>query len=145
MIESLPHLNVVLNLTATVLLVRGWLLIRRGCERAHKRTMITAYFVSMLFLTSYVVHKANVENLGFPADDYPRWIAIVYWSMLASHIILAMTVPILATTTIALGLADRRAWHRRWARITLPIWLYVSVTGVLVYVTLYWLFPPRAG
>ena len=137
MIEQLPHLNATLNATAFLLLVRGIWLIRRGRERAHKRTMLAAFLVSALFLVSYLVYHTNATHHPLP-QSVQGVFRIAYLSMLASHIVLAACVPILAIATIYLGLKDRRSAHRRLARITFPIWAYVSVTGVAVYIVLYW-------
>ncbi|HMP80482.1 MAG TPA: DUF420 domain-containing protein [Pirellulaceae bacterium] len=134
--SMLPHLNVSLNATATVLLLIGFALIRNRREAAHRWVMLSCFGVSMVFLVTYLLHKYWYGDTKFPADQYPL-MAWVYYPLLASHVVLAMAVPILALTTIVLGLRDRRAAHRRWARITFPIWLYVSVTGILVYLFLY--------
>jgi putative membrane protein len=133
----LPHINASLNLLATVLLLAGIALIRSGRERAHRNVMLAAFAVSCGFLGCYLAHKAMHGDTPFPRDQYPAW-AVPYYIMLASHVLLAVTVPFLATATIVLGLRDRRAAHKRLARITFPVWLYVSVTGVLVYLVLYW-------
>ena len=137
----LPDLNAVLNSTATVLLIVGYILIRQRREQAHKRVMLTAFGVSIAFLISYLAYhvwpfgKQNTKFLG------QGWVRPVYLTILITHIILAAAVPVLALVTIVLGYKDRRAAHRRWARWTLPIWLYVSVTGVIIYVMLYHLYP----
>jgi uncharacterized membrane protein YozB (DUF420 family) len=142
MIQYLPHVNASLNVCAAALLLLGFAFIKRRNISAHRRTMLTCFGVSILFLISYLVYHANVGSKSFPQADYPAWVRVVYLSILASHTLLAAIVPWLAIRTIYLGLRDRRAEHRRWARWTFPIWLYVSVTGVLVYAMLYWLFPP---
>ncbi len=136
----LPHVNASLNAIATVLLVVGYRLIRLRRERAHKRVMLACFAVSVLFLVSYLVYHAQVGSVRFP--DYPPTIVkYVYRTILFSHIILAALVPFLALATIVLGLRDRRVAHRRLARWTFPIWLYVSITGVIVYLMLYQLYP----
>lgn len=148
--HPLVHVNAALNVTATVLLVVGYLLIRRGRELAHKRVMLAAFAVSAAFLYCYLWYHANVGSVKFTHSGPIR---TVYLSILASHIVLAAAVPFLALVTIytgykAFGGGDLEAAvryrrrHRRWARWTLPIWLYVSVTGVVVYVMLYHLYPP---
>ncbi|MEX0977555.1 MAG: DUF420 domain-containing protein [Pirellulales bacterium] len=137
-VEQLPSVNATLNGLAAVLLVTGWLLIKSRRERAHKITMLVAFVVSIAFLVCYLIyhyHKLHVAFAGPPA------IRAVYLVILVSHVVLAATVPFLAIATIYLGLADRRKRHRQLARWTLPIWLYVSVTGVVVYVMLYQLYP----
>ncbi len=144
MIEYLPHVNATLNSLAAVLLVMGYVLIRRQRESAHKKFMVSAFGVSTLFLISYVVYHANAGSRSFPRDDYALAFAIVYYAILVTHVILAALVPFLAGGTIVLGLLDRRRAHRKLARWTFPIWLYVSATGVLVYLMLYWMFLPKA-
>ncbi len=134
---DLPHLNAALNTVAACLLVWGYVLIRRKKEVAHRRVMLTCFAVSIAFLTSYVVYHWQAGSRRFPAAAPPalRW---TYLTILASHVVLAATVPFLALATIILGLCNRRVAHRRLARWTFPIWLYVSITGVMVYVMLYW-------
>lgn len=133
-VRDLPALNAVLNATAAILLVWGWTLIRRGYKRTHKRVMIAAFVVSCAFLTSYLVYHAQVGTVRF---QKPGAIRAVYLSILFTHTILAASVPVLAVVTLSRGLAGRFDRHRRIARWTLPVWLYVSVTGVVVYVMLY--------
>lgn len=144
--DPLPHVNAFLNLTATVLLVLGVMLIKRGkqFEKAHKITMISCFAVSSVFLACYLVRHFEVPSKEFPKDDYPN-VKYGYWFLLATHVILAISVPFLAITTIVLGYKDNRKAHKKWAKITFPIWLYVSVTGVIVYLMLYWFFPPLEG
>ncbi|MBI1899970.1 MAG: DUF420 domain-containing protein [Planctomycetia bacterium] len=138
--QQLPHVNAALNGTATVLLLAGYLAIKRRRETAHKRLMLTAFAASILFLTCYVVYHAQVGSVPFPRTGAIRG---VYRAILVSHIVLAAAVPVLASITIALALRDRRAAHRKLARWTFPIWLYVSVTGVVIYLMLYHLPPAR--
>jgi len=141
MFSQLPLLNATLNATATVLLIAGYVLIRRRRELAHKRVMLTAFGVSVAFLASYLTyHIGHGAATRFTGQGLIR---PVYFAILISHIILAATVPVLAIVTIILGLRDRRLAHRRWARWTFPIWLYVSITGVVIYVMLYHLYPAR--
>lgn len=135
MLDALPEVNAFLNGTATILLVVGYVLIRRGLLAAHKRVMLTAFCVSVAFLASYLLHHYHLGgSKGFPHSGAIRY---VYFVILATHVVLAITVPPLALRTIYLGWRDRRAQHRRLARITWPIWLYVSVTGVVIYFMLY--------
>jgi uncharacterized membrane protein YozB (DUF420 family) len=142
-VSDLPAVNASLNAIATVLLVTGLLLIKRGRVEAHKRAMLAAFGVSVLFLACYLAyHTMIVGSRPFGGTGAVRY---VYYSILLTHIVLAATVPFLAIRTIYLGLRDRRAQHRRLARWTFPIWLYVSVTGVLIYLMLYWLYPPPAA
>lgn len=139
-LSFLPAVNASLNSVATLLLVWGRLLIRRRRERAHRRVMLAAFAVSSLFLVFYVMHKAsrNFENTTFHAEGAAR---AAYLALLFSHVVLATSVPVLALWLIRLGWTDRREAHRRLARVAWPIWMYVSVTGVLIYVLLYHLNP----
>jgi len=141
-VEQLPHLNAALNLLATILLLSGFVLIRLKRIKAHKWAMLSCFGVSCLFLTSYLIYHVSVPSKPFPRSDYGSAWAIGYYVILASHIVLATVLPILAIITIVLGLRNRRRAHRKIARWTFPIWLYVSVTGVVIYVMLYQLFPP---
>ena len=133
-ISSLPHLNAALNAMATVLLVTGWLLIRRRRIQQHRAVMIAAVITSAAFLTSYVIYHANAGSKPFPGTGAIR---TVYFAILIPHVILAAISlpPILITFIRGLRRDDQR--HRRIARWTLPVWLFVSVTGVVVYVMLY--------
>ncbi|MGD9723686.1 MAG: DUF420 domain-containing protein [Pirellulales bacterium] len=143
-VEYLPAVNATLNALATVLLVTGWVLIKRGNIQAHKRTMLTAFGVSCAFLACYLTyHYALQARYGVAGVAFqgPPHVRTAYLTLLASHVILAATVPFLAAGTIYLGLRDERRRHRRLARWTLPIWLYVSVTGVIVYLLLYHIYP----
>jgi uncharacterized membrane protein YozB (DUF420 family) len=137
-VEQLPAVNATLNALAAVLLVCGWRLIKLRRERAHKIAMLSAFGVSVAFLACYLVYHFRVGSVPFTG---PPAVRAVYLVILASHIVLAAAVPFLASITIYLGLADRRARHRQIARWTLPIWLYVSVTGVVIYLMLYHLYP----
>lgn len=142
MTEFLPHINAALNATATLLLLGGYWLIRQRREVAHRRAMLGGFLVSTAFLACYLTYHWQVGHKRFPTYP-PLAVQWFYKGMLLSHILLAIFVPVLAITTIVLGYRDRRAAHRRVARWTFPIWLYVSVTGVLVYLMMYWFFPPR--
>lgn len=141
-VHYLPTVNATLNATATVLLVIGWVLIKRRRESAHKRVMLTAFGVSVAFLICYLIYHAQVGSVKFTG---PSPIRQMYLTMLVTHVVLATTVPFLAGATIYLGLKDRRSAHKRLAKWTFPIWLYVSVTGVLIYVMLYFVYPPPQG
>lgn len=137
----LPPINAALNATATVLLLRGRQLARQGAVEAHRRVMLSAFGVSSLFLVLYVGHKVskNFENTTFNAEG---WAKTAYLLLLGSHVLLAMSVPVFALLLIRLGLRDERDRHRRMARVAWPIWIYVSITGVLIYLLLYPLNPP---
>ncbi len=137
----LPPINALLNASATVLLVLGRRAARRGEVERHRLIMLGAFLVSSLFLLLYVSHKVsrNFENTTFNADGLLKQ---AYLVLLGSHVLLAMTVPFFAIWLIRLGLRDERGRHRRIARIAWPIWIYVSVTGVLIYLLLYPFNPP---
>jgi uncharacterized membrane protein YozB (DUF420 family) len=137
MISILPTINAILNFTAAVLLVWAYVLIRRKKVAQHRQVMLTAFGVSCAFLICYLIYHAQVGSVHFPGTGVAR---IVYFTILISHTILAATVPFLAVITLRRGLSGRIDKHRRIARWTLPIWLYVSVTGVVVYVMLYHLY-----
>jgi protein SCO1/2/putative membrane protein len=133
-IHALPSINAALNATAAVLLIWGYTLIRRKRIQTHRRVMQTAFLTSCLFLVCYLVYHAQVGSVRFQKTGAIR---TVYLSILATHTVLAAAVPVLAIVTLRRGLAARFDRHRRIARWTLPIWLYVSVTGVVVYLMLY--------
>lgn len=133
-VHDLPAVNATLNAIAAVLLTCGYLLIRSGHRQQHRRVMIAAFATSSLFLVSYLVYHAQVGSVGFTRHGFVR---PVYFTILISHVTLAAVVLPLALVTLSRGLAAKFDRHRRIARWTLPIWLYVSVTGVLVYVLLY--------
>ena len=128
----LADLNATLNATATVLIVAGLLAIQRRRETLHKRLMLAATAVSAAFLVSYLIYHAKVGSV-----PYRGTLGAVYYPILISHIVLAAAVAPLVLLTVRAGLKDQRPRHRRLARVTAPIWLYVSVTGVVVYVMLY--------
>ena len=136
-IESLPLVNATLNAIATVLLIVGYLCIRRGRIRAHRAAMIAAFTVSTLFLACYLVYHAHVGSRPFPGRGPVR---TVYFTILISHIILAAAIPPLAGLTLWRALRGRFDRHVPIARWTLPLWLYVSVTGIVVYLMLYQMY-----
>jgi len=133
-LRDLPTLNALLNALAALLLVVGWLLIRRRRIEAHRRAMLAAFATSALFLASYLVYHFQVGSVRFQGQGALR---TLYFAILLSHTVLAAAVPPLALVTLWRALARRFDRHRRIARWTLPIWLYVSITGVLVYWMLY--------
>ncbi len=133
-----PFVNACLNAVATVLLVLAWRRIKRGDELGHRRLMLGALAVSGAFLASYVLYHATQPSRPYGGVGVLR---VVYFTVLISHIVLAATVPFLALRSAYLGIRDRRVEHRRLARFAFPIWMYVSVTGVVVYVMLYHLSP----
>jgi uncharacterized membrane protein YozB (DUF420 family) len=133
-VDALPHLNAALNAASAVLLITGWILIKQRRIEQHRGCMIAAVLMSSLFLVSYVIYHANVGSKPFPGTGLIR---TIYFAILIPHVILAAAVlpPILITFTRGLRRDDAR--HRRIARKTLPVWLFVSVTGVIVYLMLY--------
>lgn len=133
-LRDLPTWNAALNATAALLLVAGFLLIRVRRIEAHRRVMLAAFGCSVLFLISYLVYHFEVGSVKFAGTGAAR---TVYLAILLSHTVLAAAVPVLAVVTLSRALARRFDQHRRIARWTLPIWLYVSVTGVVVYWMLY--------
>jgi uncharacterized membrane protein YozB (DUF420 family) len=133
-VHDLPAVNATLNATAAVLLVCGYVLILRRQKQAHKRVMVAAFATSSVFLVCYLIYHWQVGSVRFPRTGAIR---TVYLSILATHTVLAASVPVLAIVTLSRGLSGRFDKHRAIARWTLPIWLYVSVTGVVVYLMLY--------
>ena len=133
-VHQLPAVNAALNTTATVLLLTGYALIRAGRRRAHRNVMLAALACSVLFLSSYLIYHAQVGSVRFQGQGPLR---TVYLTILATHTVLAALVPFLAGATVVLAFRGRLDRHKRLARWTLPIWLYVSVTGVVVYWMLY--------
>jgi uncharacterized membrane protein YozB (DUF420 family) len=133
-LTDLPHLNAALNALAGTLLTIGYFLIKAGRIQAHKRCMLSAFVVSAVFLASYVTYHANVGSKPFPGTGLVR---TIYFTILIPHVVLAAAVLPLALVTLRRGWIRDDERHRRIARWTLPIWLFVSVTGVVVYLMLY--------
>jgi uncharacterized membrane protein YozB (DUF420 family) len=133
-VESLPAVNATLNGIATILLISGYILIRRGAIAAHRAVMLSAFATSVVFLTSYVIYHAQVGSRPFAGRGLVR---TVYFTILISHILLAAVIPPLALVTLWRAFRGRFDRHVRIARWTLPLWLYVSVTGIVVYWMLY--------
>lgn len=133
-VTDLPALNATLNAIASLLLVTGYVFIRRGDRRRHQYCMVAALVVSGLFLTSYVIYHLNVGSVPFKGTG---WIRTIYFAVLIPHIILAAVIVPMVLVTVSRALGQRFDRHRAIARWTLPLWLYVSVTGVIVYLMLY--------
>ena len=131
---DLPTLNALLNATSGVLLSAGYVMIRRGRIDAHRRCMLAACTASVLFLISYVIYHLDVGSVPYTGQGGAR---VFYFAVLISHIILAAAIAPLAIITVMHALRESFDRHRRIARWTLPLWLYVSVTGLIVYVMLY--------
>ena len=137
-VAALPALNALLNGASAVLLTSGWLAIRRRRIAAHRACMLGAFSVSVLFLISYVVYHALAGSRAFTGQG---WIRPVYFAVLLTHVVLAAAMVPFVLTTLYRALSADFTRHARLARLTLPVWLYVSVTGVVVYLILYRLFP----
>jgi uncharacterized membrane protein YozB (DUF420 family) len=136
-IGDLPAVNAVLNGTAALFLISGYILIRRGRRQLHRRCMLAALVTSALFLVSYLVYHFNTGSRPFPGQGPIR---IAYFTILITHVVLAATILPLALTTTARGLWAQYDRHVRIARWTLPVWIYVSVTGVVIYLMLYQMY-----
>lgn len=141
-VSDLPALNAGLNGLATILLTAGFVLIKQGRMSAHRACMVSAFGVSAIFLVTYVLHKILVKGVHTPigAEGIVR---TIYYVMLTSHILLAIVIVPLILITLRHAFAGRLIVHRAWARWTFPLWYYVSVTGVLVYMCLYQWFPHK--
>jgi putative membrane protein len=133
-IADLPALNATLNATSAILLTIGWILIRRGRWRQHRAFMIAAFCTSVLFLISYLTYHAHIGSKHFPGQGTIR---IVYFTILLTHTVLAAVIVPLILITLSRALSSRFDKHRAIARWTLPLWMYVSITGVVVYLMLY--------
>ena len=134
--EALPSINATLNGFATILLTLGFIFIKSNKLNQHRLCMISAFVVSAIFLIFYLLHKYLVQGVHTPFNGEGFW-RTFYYSMLISHIILAIIIVPLILKTLSLALTKKTEKHRAWARWTFPIWYYVSVTGVLVYFFLY--------
>lgn len=133
-IYDMPALNAFLNGTGFALLLAGFFFIKRGKITAHKSCMIAAFTISILFLISYLIYHYQVGSVRFTREG---WIRPLYFTILISHTILAIAVPPLAVITLFRALKKRFPKHKKIARWTLPIWMYVSITGVVIYWMLY--------
>lgn len=138
--DQLPAVNALLNATSTIVLLTGYRFIRRKQVSQHRAMMLTAFVLQILFLAGYLLHKwhlyATTGSYNTTFQGQGAW-RTVYFVLLISHVVLAASVPFLASITLFRGLKMNVERHRRIARVTFPIWLYVSVTGVLVYFMLY--------
>ena len=135
--SSLPSINAGLNASSALLLAAGFIFIRRGRMSAHRLCMLSAFAVSTLFLVSYLVYHYQAGATPFPGRG---WVRPIYFTVLVSHIALAAAVLPLALLTLRRALRAEFVRHRRLARLTFPVWMYVSVTGVLIYWMLYHLY-----
>jgi putative membrane protein len=137
-VAALPALNALLNGASAVLLTSGWLAIRRRRIAVHRACMLGAFSISVLFLVSYVIYHALAGSRPFTGQG---WIRPVYFVVLVTHVVLAAAMVPFVLTTLYRALSADFTRHARLARLTLPVWIYVSVTGVVVYLILYRLYP----
>jgi len=137
----LPHVNAVLNVLSTILLLIGFAFIRSGNREIHRKFMLAAIIVSAVFLASYLVYHFMAPIFKFPGTG---WTIPAYYTLLITHVILAVIVTPMVGVTAWRALSGQFERHRSIARWTLPIWLYVTVTGVVIYVILYHVYPPPA-
>jgi uncharacterized membrane protein YozB (DUF420 family) len=142
-LQDLPAVNACLNGLSMIFLSAGFVLIRRGRELGHRRCMMAALTTSALFLVFYLTYHFVVRMRTSFVE--PAWFRPTYLAILISHTVLAPLVVPLALRTVYLGLRGRREQHRRWARWTWPVWMYVSVTGVAIYLILYRIFPQASS
>lgn len=141
-VSKLPALNAALNATSGLLLILGFIFIRQRAIKAHTICMVTACLTSTLFLISYLTYHYYHGSTRFQGQGFIRW---VYFGILLTHTILAVVITPLAIITFFQGLLGRFQKHVKIARITFPLWLYVSVTGVVIYLMLYHFYPPSQG
>ena len=139
---SLPTVNAILNTTCAVLLVAGYAFIRRGRWQAHKVCMVAAFTTSVVFLVCYLYYHSQVGSVRFQGQG---WIRPIYFALLISHTVLAAVIVPMVLVTLSRAFHERFDAHKRIARWTLPLWLYVSVTGVAVYLLLYHLYPSASA
>ena len=132
-VQDIPTLNAALNATATVLMTLGFIFIKQGKRDFHRAAMLTAGVVSAVFLIGYVTHKVMVRGMHTPFSGEGPALRALYYTMLITHIILAMAIAYLVPRTFLFAIKGNYETHKRWARFTFPIWYYVSVTGVLIY------------
>jgi putative membrane protein len=140
-IQEIPTLNAALNATATVLIALGFIFIKQGQKERHRACMLTAGVVSVLFLAGYVTYHYLRHGLHTPFGGENPLLRATYYTMLITHIILAIAIAYLVPRTFLFAIKGDFVAHKRWAKFTFPIWLYVSVTGVLVYFFLYQWWP----
>ena len=140
-VSEIPTLNAALNATATVLITAGFIFIKQRKIELHRACMLTAGVVSALFLAGYVTHKVLMRGVHTPFGGEGAALRALYYTMLISHIVLAIAIAYLVPRTFLFAIRGNYETHKRWARFTFPIWYYVSVTGVLVYFVLYQWWP----
>jgi putative membrane protein len=139
-LSDLPAVNACLNGASTVLLTIGYILIKRGNQSAHRNCMIGAVITSAIFLTCYLIYHSFAGRTTFRD---PAWFRPIYIPILLTHTILAIAIVPMVLSTLVLALRKRWESHKRLARWTWPVWMYVSVTGVVIYLLLYQVFPQK--
>jgi uncharacterized membrane protein YozB (DUF420 family) len=140
-VQDIPTLNAALNATSTVLITMGFVFIKQRKIEAHRACMLTAGVVSALFLVGYVTHKILMRGVHTPFGGEAPALRAFYYTMLLSHIVLAIAIAYLVPRTFWFAIKGNYETHKKWAKVTFPIWYYVSVTGVLVYFFLYIWWP----
>ena len=141
-LSDLPAVNAFLNGTSAILLTAGYVFIRKNRKIAHRNCMVAAFVTSVLFLTCYLIYHYHAGRTEF---RNPQWFRPIYLTILISHTILAVAIVPLVLVTLLRAIKERFESHKKIARWTWPIWMYVSVTGVVIYVLLYQIFPQHAG
>ena len=141
-ISDLPHLNAILNALAACFLIGGFMYIKTGNRNAHRLCMVIALIISSLFLISYIVHRFYVPIFVFQGDGGIR---IFYYILLISHVLLAIAIVPLIAVTVLRALRKKFTAHKNLAKWTWPIWMYVSVSGIVVYLMLYQLYPLKTA
>ncbi len=144
-VHEIPTLNAALNATATVLISAGFVCIKLKKTDAHRACMLTAGVVSAIFLVGYVTHKILMRGVHTPFGGEEPALRAFYYTMLTSHILLAMAIAYLVPRTFWFAIKGDFVNHKKWAKFTFPIWFYVSITGVLVYFFLYIWWPANPG
>ena len=138
-IQDLPIVNACLNALATVFLMLGFVYIKKGNKTAHRNCMVSAFVTSAVFLTCYLIYHFSTEVVTKFVE--PQWFRPIYFVLLFTHVVLAVVILPLIFITLSRALKERFDQHRKIARWTWPLWMYVSITGVLIYLLLYQIFP----
>ena len=138
-IQDLPIINACLNALATVFLMLGFVHIKKGNKTAHRNCMVSAFLTSAVFLTCYLIYHFSTEVVTKFVE--PEWFRPIYLVLLLTHVVLAVVILPLIFITLSRALKERFDQHRKIARWTWPLWMYVSITGVLIYLLLYQIFP----
>jgi len=141
-IQDLPLINACLNGLATIFLILGFVFIKKGNKESHKKCMISAFVTSALFLTCYLIYHFSTGATSF---DKAHWFRPIYLVILSTHVVLAVVILPLIFMTFSRALKARYELHKKIARWTWPLWMYVSITGVLIYLLLYQIFPQQKG